>query len=479
MKTSSIIALSLSLSFLVRLIMALFFFSDAGDTNVYKLFAENIYRGCGLSYSDPNSIVCDLTSGGYFPGYPAFISIIWHIFGMQDSWILVIQIIVHTIALFLLLRAVSILTSSKKTLLAIGIIMAISPIQFGWYRFLITEPLAISFAMCFLSELIISIAKKEIRIIPMAIVMSLSVFVRPDTILMFVSLIPACFYIYKPKKAILKLFLVTFLCSIPISGWMIRNISIGDPLISIKVDHSPDAPGYIKWWKTWVTNEYQRADIFFPLWPNCNFCYSKIKIHNSKYIDENERVKASQLIHELRKFEGKPFPKEIDKQFHNLYIQKLNDQSFYEKVSIGFERAFYLILNPYSSWGLPIEITEVNKNEFSNAIRNGNTSSVYETLKENAIAVLGKLIVFIYRVIFFLCAVWILYRLLTTKNAVERTYSEINILMVASLLYFLTRLIFFIFFVGLESRFLIEAIIFLEVSIAVWMINHQLIKSRI
>ena len=68
----------------VSRLLLFFFHANVGDTATYELLAENILRGCGLSFSEPTSSSCILTSEGYFPGYPAFMALNWFLFGHSN-----------------------------------------------------------------------------------------------------------------------------------------------------------------------------------------------------------------------------------------------------------------------------------------------------------------------------------------------------------------------------------------------------------
>ena len=75
--------------------------------------------------------------------------------------------------------------------------MALSPLQSWWFRFEVaTEPWVIITSTWFLAELILSIVKKKLRIIHLSIASSCSIFVRPDSILMLLSILPVVFFIY-------------------------------------------------------------------------------------------------------------------------------------------------------------------------------------------------------------------------------------------------------------------------------------------
>ena len=84
----------------LRLLLLFFFHADVGDTPTYELLAENILRGCGLSFSAPTSNSCILSSGGYFPGYPAFMALNWFLFGPSNLPILLFQMGCYLLSLY-------------------------------------------------------------------------------------------------------------------------------------------------------------------------------------------------------------------------------------------------------------------------------------------------------------------------------------------------------------------------------------------
>lgn len=457
----------LIVAFLVRGICALIFPTEAGDSPIYTLLAENIFRGCGLSYSDPNSAECILTSGGYFPGYPAFIASIWYLFAKKTFLILMFQIACYIFALYWLLRSVDLLTKNSRVVLAVGLFMALSPLQLGWFRFVLTEPLAISISIWFLAELFLSIAQKRLRILPLSIALAFSIYIRPDTAFMILGLVPTTLYIYDTKKAFIKILTVLILTSLPVSAWMVRNSFIGHDLLTKQVDYYPASPGYINWWKTWVVNEYERADIFFPIWVNNNYNYSKIKIHNSKYINDIEMIQAQNLVDQLKKYEGRTFPKNLDSQFQKLYKEKIRDRSFFVNMAINGERALYLVFNPFSSWGMPFELKDINKKKAYDALKAKDFSYLSKLAKENYVAIIGKTTIFIYRLLLFFLLCLAILNLNYFKKP-KTSVSELNIVILSVSLYFVARLAFFVSLVNLESRYLIEAVVWIEIGVIIW-----------
>ncbi len=448
------------------------FHPDVGDTRTYELLAENILRGCGLSFSEPTSTSCILASGGYFPGYPAFIALNWFLFGHSNFPILLFQLGCYLVSLYWLLTAIGKLTNSRKVVLSVGMMLAISPLQIGWFRYILTEPLAIATATWFLAELVMSVAIGKIRKYHLALALSISVYIRPDTILMSVSVVLVAFYICDFKNALKQILIVGLLTSIPISGWMTRNLTIGHDPLTMTSEVAPKAPGYFSWLNTWVVNEYERADANFPVW---RAEYSKINLHHSKYVSDDERKAAQSLIQELTTMDGKPFPKDIDKKFEELASLKIQTRNQLIPYAIFVERAGWLLFNPFSSWGLPLEIKDINKTSLNEAIMGFDLNRTMSLLNGYKSIIVGKVVIFFYRLIVLIGLVLIVYYLFFGRVTTRTVFfgSAIKIFVAAAASVALTRLIFFAYLGGLESRYLVEVVPWVEFCVAFWLVSND------
>lgn len=461
----------------IRLLL-FFFHADAGDTPTYELLAENILRGCGLSFSEPNSPSCVLASGGYFPGYPAFMALNWLLFGHSNFPILLFQLGCYLLSLYWLLTALGKLTNSRKVLLSVGMLLAISPLQIGWFRFVITEPLAIAAATWFLAELVISVAIGKIRKYHLALALSISVYIRPDTILMSVSVVAVAFSIYDIKNSVKQILIVGLLTSIPISGWMIRNLTIGHAPLTMTSEVAPKAPGYSSWLNTWVVNEYERADANFPVWRSE---YSKINLHHSKYVNDDELKAAQKLIQELSTMDGKPFPKDIDKKFEELASMKIETRNNLMPYAIFVERAGWLLFNPFSSWGLPLEIQNINKSSLKDAIVGFDLNRTMSLLNGYKSIIAGKITTFIYRLIIFIGFVFIVCHVFFGRSATRTVFlsSAVKGLVAGVAAVAVTRLVFFVYLGGLESRYLVEVVPWVEFCVVLWLVgNDRIVVSK-
>ncbi|MDC0060083.1 hypothetical protein OAJ19_00055 [Pelagibacteraceae bacterium] len=429
---------------------------ESGDKEIYYILAENIIRGCGLSKSPPELDECILISGTYFPGFPFLISIFWYFVSENIIYLLLFNCLFFTLSFYFLMKAFLLLSINKNILFLLLLLFALSPLQSGWFRFIVlTEPMAISLSLFFLAELIYSISQKKLRVVRFATILACSVFIRPDTILMSISILPVAFYIYNLKEAISKILIFIFLISIPIGSWMTRNILIGHKPISIEESSSP---GYIKWTKTWIINEYERGDASFPLYHKQ---YKNIKIHNSKYIEDKENIKINKLLVKLNKFEYRPFPKIIDKEFEKIANEKIKSRNFSSNLEIYFKRSLYILMNPFSSFGMPFELKSLNKEEFGNSLFSINLKYLINFLNDNYKSVIGKAIIFLYRIIIMSILILSLFRIITNIYY-KIKLTKIDILTISITSYFLLRLSFFVTTVELESRYMVESIIWIE-----------------
>ncbi len=125
-----------------------------------------------------------------------------------------------------------------------GLVFALSPLQVGWFRYVLTEPLAIATSIWFLAELIISVADRKLRPVHLALALSASIYIRPDTIFMAISAPFVSYYIYGVKNAFRQAFVFMLLTAIPASGWLARNGVIGHAPLSMISEVTPKTPEY-------------------------------------------------------------------------------------------------------------------------------------------------------------------------------------------------------------------------------------------
>lgn len=295
------------LIFTSRLFFVFLFPETGGDYEIYYTVAKNIFKGCGVSLSDPLNQTCLPHFGGnHGPGYPFFISAIWYIFGEYDNYVRVSQSFIYSVCCLYLLIAIKKVSKNNKTILLFGLLLSFSPLLVAWPRYLQTETLSIAFCIYLLAEIILSIHEKRIRVLPISCALILATWVRLDNIFLCIPIIFLSFYLYNFKDAILKGVLIATILSSTWGIWTLRNIYVDLPALiptdMIMPDGSRPPTGYLKWTKTWITHEYERA---LALWSINRKNYINIKISENAYKNEKEKILITKLLKNLEDYDKK------------------------------------------------------------------------------------------------------------------------------------------------------------------------------
>ena len=348
----------LAVALMVRLVFVFSAPFMGGDADIYTTVAENILRGCGVSLSDPGSSECVPHFGGnQLPGYPAFVALVWFVADHSNMAVRVFQSFLYVAALGWLMIAIHRYTRSKGLAIGTGVVMALSPLEVAWPRYMQTETLALATTMWVLAELVISLGEQKLRIIPLALALTAAVFVRLDGILLCVPVALTAFLVHNPLKAMARGALVALLLCLPLAGWTVRNIVVDLPRLYptpfTMPDNAPPPLGYAAWGRTWITQEYQRPGWG---WPVNRFVYDGIQIDDRAYDNPEEKKQVQGLLDELKNYTGKPFPKEIDDQFRRLAEERAEREPLRVRVWIPLLRMKSLWTNPYCSFGWPNEM---------------------------------------------------------------------------------------------------------------------------
>ena len=348
-------------AFLPRVFFIFYAPETGGDWDIYSTVAENILSGCGVSLSAPESGECIPHFGGnQGPGYPAFVALIWWLSGHSDIVVRVIQVMLSVVAIMYMVRSVFFYSSSFKAAVLVGFVLALSPLEIAWPRYLQTETLALAGTLWVFSELLMSLYESRIRIFPLSIALIVTTFIRLDAILLVAPIAVTAFMIYKPFQAIKKGLIIAILLSLPWGAWLVRNHMVGMtnilPLPMTSPNNAASPNGYLKWLWTWSTHEYQRPGTLFPV---TRFVYDAIEIDPSIFSTLDEEKKVYSILDELKKYQGKPFPKYIDNKFNNQYIPEAIKNN--DNITVGLSYVYgawttndilYRIKKTIDDWGL-------------------------------------------------------------------------------------------------------------------------------
>ncbi len=444
--------------------------TGGGDWDIYSTVAENILSGCGVSLSQPESNECIPHFGGnQGPGYPAFVALVWWLSGHSDMLVRVIQAVISVVAIMYMVKAIFLYSSSFKAAIVVGFVLAVSPLEIAWSRYLQTETLALAGTLWVFSELLISLHKSRVRIFLLSIALIITTFIRLDAILLVAPVAVTMFMIYKPFEAIKKGIVVAILLSLPWGAWMARNHMVGmtkilpQPMVAPNNAEAPS--GYIKWLWTWSTETYQNTN---SLWPVTRFTYDSIGIDNRAYATIEEKEKVELLLSELKLYTGKPFPKHIDNQFLRIAEERILEQPLSVWLLNPIKRSISLWSNVYNSFGWPTELPgSFSKQVRIEIARDGIIAAIPIAL-EYPVQAIGKLFVNGWRLL--VLFLFIVSLFLSYKNKINR---EILLLTLA---FIIARTFFSGFGNYVETRYTLMQMPLIEISTIVFMLSYKMRK---
>jgi hypothetical protein len=294
----------------------------SGDWVLYANVAHNILNGCGVAVTLPGGTACVPHFGGnQLPLFPAFVAVLWRVFGVSDLAVRLAQSVVASFACTWLAFAVLRVTGSRRAALAAGLVQALSLVQAYWAGSLLTETLALAGTQWVLAELLLSFgpraAAARLRVIPLGVALAAASWARMDGILLIAPIALAAVMIGGARRGLALLCCVVLIGGAPSALWAVRNIAVGiDPLpiSSTLPDGTAGPAGYIAWVNSWTATAQQHADTLYL----GGHEYRHIRIDPTAYRDNAEREAAESLLARLRPQSGKIFPADIDAGFAAL-----------------------------------------------------------------------------------------------------------------------------------------------------------------
>ncbi len=447
---------------IARLFFIIFFPTTGGDYEIYETVAENILRGCGVSLSDPYGKDCIPHFGGnHGPGYDFFLAFVWFFFGKSGIAVRLTQCVIYCCAVLYTMSAIKRLTKDDRISFYVGLVLSLSPLLIAWPRYLQTETLALASVLFLIAELINSYREKKIRILSLALAITIATWIRLDNIFLCVPIAVACFSLHGIKRGIFYGALVATLLSLSWGSWTIRNINVGLPSIlpsdMIMPDGSRSPLGYLSWTKTWMTNEYEKPGA---LWGVNRKNYLNISIPEYAYKSDIEKMKVTKLIKALKANDRKDFPKFIDDEFKNIAINKRLKYPFEYWIINPLKRTFRMWTNPFSSFGWPNEIPSVGlSHEERLGAFKGNFVLLKKKIIEHPLQSASKFFNALYRGIEYILFLICFFIAIKQKNSFMKYFS------LCIFFYILVRTLFFAINANFETRYILSCIPFIEVLV--------------
>jgi hypothetical protein len=467
------------LAVIARLPLAIWFPVLSPDGEGYVLVAQNLLQNGCISISDPVGGVCVPHWGGnHPPAYPILLALV----GGSIPALLFLQILLFSMAAARLTGAIENLLRIPNLALAIGVIVALSPIQVGWGRFVLPDLLSSAATIWLFAELASSFGGGRLRILPIGLCLVAATFLRYDGVFLAIPVAVAGFWLHPPAQALRKGLIIAIIIAIPISGWLARGVAVGlgpVPEQRFMQDGSRTPDGYRAWGRTWIRTLYQGAAFGYPV-PAGR--YSEISIPDLAYDNDAERKQVSALLIKLSSQAGQPFPIEIDNAFAELAKDRRNRNPIRTFAVLPLLRAGSFWLNPFYSFGLPgIELDGVLSSADRMEIANGSISNIILIAQKYPVPVIGKAGLAVYRYLLVGLFLGCLFTLMKRRKMPENGL----VLSIVSFVVFRTGVLSY--HSSIDSRYMIGAMAAAEIAVVIcagkWVLarrkNHHTMSEEV
>jgi hypothetical protein len=440
--------------------------ATTGDARVYLTVATNIATNFCVSISDPSGGACIPHWGGnQLPGYPAFAALVFFIAGSGPEWIAIAQSAVFAAATVILGRSLSRSGVTSGAKWAVIAVLATSPSLLGWSRSILTETLAVAAAILLLSVLIDSFARRSLAVLPCATVMVFGIFIRYDFALAFVPVATAALMIHGWIPALRRVMTMGVICLLPLGLWQSRCIASGLPPIppfGLAADGTKLPSGMQSWIGTWLYDQY---DLPTSIWALVHYDYRSLQPPNQAYRTFSERRQVETLLADLRRtYRKRPPPPEIDQVFSELARQINKEDMLRTRFLLPLKRSAAMWLSPVASMGWPAETDTELRNLVRQHFEDGNVTNVLRIGTSAPARTAMKAVVGIHRYVLLVGALILAAAIVRRRPSTTVTVD--TFIGILALVFAATRTVCFSQTILVETRYLVPALAWLDVALA-------------
>ena len=369
-----------------------------GDSVGYMKVAANLLDNFCVSLADPREAICTPHWGGnQLPGYPAFIAVVWSLFGRSVEAVLVAQSLVFGLAVAVLCNVLSRARIVTAAVCLVACVLAFSPALIGWSRSMLTECLSIAIAIWLLAELIRSFTLRELRPAFVGFILLVGLFVRYDFLLAALPVALCGFLVHSPMDAIRRGLIVILVIVLPLGAWAWRSIHQGlppTPPFGQTLSGDPLPKGIHSWIGTWMDDQYSFVS---SVWALVRRDYRGLRPPPSGYASQDEKIMVEEMLSTLRKdYQGYPPPDEIDAKFHEIAMSRIQSNPVDRWLMLPLRRVASMWLSPYPSMGWPVEIEDHRRQKMRRTVEK-NVGGVLEALRRDTYRTIVKALVTAHR----------------------------------------------------------------------------------
>lgn len=462
--------------FLLRLPFILVSPAVTPDGQTYQTVADNIRENGCVSVSDPGERECVPHWGGnQSPFYPSFIAFVNALGGETVPMALLLQALIYALAAAYVAIVVDRGTGGPAAGIAVAVVLAVSPVQVAWPRFLLTETLALAATLLVFAECLRSIEERRLRVVSIAAALVFAVLARYDSILLAIPVAVTGFIAERPFRAVTKGLVIALIVAAPVAAWTARNVGHGLSAMpnTFMKSGEPTPWGLLLWADTWVTDLYV-AQFSYGI-ANRDYARGRAVIDLGLFETEEERRRVDDLFEELVRHQGKAFPRHVDQGFLELAEWRRARYPLETWVVIPLKRAYFLWANPIHSFAWPVELDAVLSTEDRLLWANGGVAGKLEVALRYPIQALVKAGVTAYR--YLLTALALVVLLIIVVRPWTSAYFGIAL----GAGYAASRVVIIGFQSSLDSRYAVEGYALLEVGMAIAVVSlyQERVRRRI
>jgi hypothetical protein len=449
---------------------------SAGDTAFYNLVAHNILNGCGFSAST-SATECEPLVGGYFPAYFYYIAL-FDFLGFSNKAVALFTGVAFVASTLYLHTVLARITKNQNLAMWVALVVGLSPLTFGFSRFILIEPIMSVFSVLILAQVLCLVAYKRAKDwIFCLVLIAIATYFKPTSIIFIIPLCIAIILTFGLKNSFKKLVTSGFLLILVVLPWELRTLALKDEsLLSIQSNAWPSVKHYNAWVKSWAITEYERADATFPLWRGE---FSQINVKPNYFLSQAEATEAMRLVREHAREES-IWTTSIDERFLEVVQKRLDSMTILDRLALFSLRSASLLLHPGNSYGFPLSL-----NHYWQLLDSGLNFNDLSLINKSKAA--GKGLIFIYRsfiiLIFLWAIVWlIMSRTLKKDSSLPRSTAQSNshqkpifeTCAVLSLSLLITQLVFCVILIFGDHRYLSVSFLWIEVAVCLFIFQIKL-----
>ena len=134
---------------------------------------------------------------------------------------------VTVVAIGWMVGAINVYSGSGRTAVAVGLVLALAPLEVAWTRHVFIESLARAATIWVFAELNLALAQGRLRRWTLAFELVFAIFLRYENALLFIPTALCGFLLQRPTEALRRGAILTLIVALPYGVWTARHVAVG------------------------------------------------------------------------------------------------------------------------------------------------------------------------------------------------------------------------------------------------------------